>query len=183
MRNKFEFYIEEQIKVLKEMPLNSIKSSTRMISDSITMGRQMFIFGNGGSAANASHFAMELGKNAAKKDKVRIFCLNDNVEWMTAIANDKSFDDIFLHPLTNLARSGDLIIVLSTSGRSPNVIKPVVWAKESNNSEIIAITGGVRQNALQSLADVTVAIPSYDSGMIENVQQIVCHMIISMLSK
>src|SRR6476646_12114614 len=80
--------------------------------------RQIFVFGNGGSGTNASHFVTDLGKSASDKmyRRFRCFSLSDNVSWITAIGNDYIYDDVFLRQLQNYARPGDLVLVMSVSG-------------------------------------------------------------------
>ena len=93
--------------------------------------RQIFIFGNGGSASNASHFATDLGKGSSDKlgKRFRVLSLNDNVSWLTAIGNDYSYEDVFVRQLENYARPGDVAMSISVSGNSPNCVKALEWAK------------------------------------------------------
>ena len=86
--------------------------------------RQIFVFGNGGSAANASHFATDLGKGASDKlgKRFRVLSLNDNVSWMTAIGNDYSYEDVFVRQLENYGRAGDVALSVSVSGNSPRYL-------------------------------------------------------------
>src|SRR4026209_2159234 len=95
--------------------------------------RQIFVFGNGGSAANASHFATDLGKGASDKLGKRFRCLslNDNVSWMTALGNDYSYEDVFSRQLMNYGGRGDVAMALSVSGNSPNVVKGLQWAHDN----------------------------------------------------
>ena len=90
------------------------------------------MFGNGGSAANASHFATDLGKGSS--DKVgkcfRVLSLNDNVSWMTALGNDYTYDEVFVRQLMNYGKPGDLVLTMSVSGNSPNLVKAIDWAKK-----------------------------------------------------
>src|SRR5690349_581339 len=94
-------------------------------------GRRIFVFGNGGSAANAAHFAADLGKSAsdALTKRFRVLSLNDNVSWMTALANDVAYDEVFVGQLQNFAEAGDLAIAISVSGNSPNCLKALRWAR------------------------------------------------------
>src|SRR5208282_3849385 len=132
------------------------------------------VFGNGGSAANASHFATDLGKGASDKVGRRFRCmsLNDNVMWMTALANDYSYEDIFVRQLENFSESRDLVLALSVSGRSPNVVKAVEWANE-HGLETIALVGGQR-GALAQLARHVVVIESTHYGVVEDSHMAIC---------
>src|SRR4029078_6251554 len=95
--------------------------------------RQMFVLRNGGSAANASHFATDLGKGSSDKlgKRFRVLCLNDNVSWMTAIGNDYSYEDIFVPQLENYGRKGDIALTISVSGNSPNCVKALDWSRKN----------------------------------------------------
>src|SRR5206468_10603937 len=107
--------------------------------------RQIFVFGNGGSAANASHFATDLGKGASDKlgKRFRVLSLNDNASWMTALGNDYAYEDVFVRQMMNYGKPGDLVLAMSVSGNSPNVVKAVEWAKK-NGLHSIALVGGKR---------------------------------------
>ena len=87
--------------------------------------RQIFVFGNGGSAANASHFATDLGKGASDKvgGRFRVLSRKDNVSWMTALANDYTYEDVFVGQLKNYGKAGDIALGLSVSGNSPNCVE------------------------------------------------------------
>src|SRR4249920_1861239 len=102
----------------------------RLLVESFKNERQIFVFGNGGSAANASHFATDLGKGASDKlsKRFRVLSLNDNVSWMTALGNDYAYDEVFVRQLMNYARPGDVAMAMSVSGNSPNLVKAVEWA-------------------------------------------------------
>ena len=104
--------------------------------------RHISVFGNGGSAANLSHFATDLGKGASDKlgQRLRILSLNENVAWMTAIANDYSYEDVFWRQMENYARPGDSGPTMSVSGNSPNLVKAVDWANR-NGLTTIALIG------------------------------------------
>src|SRR5947207_2331050 len=107
--------------------------------------KQVFVFGNGGSAANASHFATDLGKGSSDKlgKRFRVLSLNDNVSWLTAIGNDYAYEDVYLRQLQNYAVPGDVVLVMSVSGNSPNVVQAVQWAKEKKVLTA-ALVGGKR---------------------------------------
>ncbi len=177
---QFKNYIAEETRILAALSWESVEILIDEIRDAAGAGQQIFIFGNGGSAANASHFAMELAKNASWPfGRIRVQSLNDNVPWMTAIANDTTFDDVFYHPLKSLGSKGDLVIALSTSGKSPNVIRPVIWAKQYGLRTVCIVGGQI--NDLQLNSDYAVVVPSTDSSHIENIQQIIVHMVINAL--
>ena len=139
--------------------------------------RNIFVFGNGGSAANASHFATDLGKGASDKTgrRFRIVSLNDNVSWMTALANDRSYEDIFVGQLQNLGRAGDLVLGLSVSGNSPNCVKALTWAKQ-NGLHTVALVGAKR-GRMAEIADQVMMIPDTHYGRVEDAQMTICHLL------
>ena len=135
----------------------------------------VFLIGNGGSAANASHFAQDLAKGTLSsmdaKRRFRVVALTDNIGFITALANDEGYDSIFEQQLRNLARSGDILVAISGSGNSPNVIRGVEFAK-SIGMTVIGVTG-FDGGKLKSLADVSVHIPVDDMGMTEALHAVV----------
>ncbi len=149
--------------------------------------RQLFCFGNGGSAANASHFITDLGKGASDKvagatvtagttnRRFRCLTLNDNVSWMTALGNDYAYEDIFVRQLQNYARPGDMVLAMSVSGSSPNVVKACKWAKESG-VYVAALVGGKR-GSVAPYADELVVINDVHYGRVEDAQMAICHML------
>jgi D-sedoheptulose 7-phosphate isomerase len=139
--------------------------------------RQIFVFGNGGSAMNASHFATDLGKGASDKlgRRFRVISLNDNVAWMTALANDYAYDEVFARQLMNYARPGDLVLAMSVSGNSPNVVKALEWSR-ANGLHVIALVGAKR-GRMAELAHQAVVIADTHYGRVEDAQMGICHLI------
>ncbi len=121
-------YLRAQKAAHESIPAAAVAEITDKLRAAMRENRQIFIFGNGGSAANASHFATDLGKGASDKLKkrFRVICLNDNVSWMTALANDYAYEDVFAGQLQNYANPGDLALGISVSGNSPNCVKAIV---------------------------------------------------------
>jgi D-sedoheptulose 7-phosphate isomerase len=139
--------------------------------------RQIFVFGNGGSASNASHFATDLGKGSSDKlaKRFRVLSLNDNVSWMTALGNDYAYDEIFARQLMNYGRPGDLVLAISVSGNSPNVVKALQWAKDNGLRSIALV--GAKRGRMAEIADTTIVIDSTHYGRVEDAQMGICHMI------
>ncbi len=177
MDSYFKEYIDLQKKALETIPVEKLTGIIGLFRAALDEERQIFVFGNGGSAANASHFITDLGKGASDKTHKRFRCmsLNDNVSWMTAIGNDYAYDEIFVRQLANFARPGDLLMVLSVSGNSPNLVKAAEWAKE-NQLHCIALVGG-KKGKLAELADTAIVINDTHYGRVEDAQMGVCHMI------
>ena len=126
-------YLQQQKAALDSIPLDAVGRLVNRLRAALAEDRQIFVFGNGGSAANASHFVTDLGKGASDKVGRRFRCLsiNDNVSWITALGNDYAYEDVYARQLENYAKPGDLVMVMSVSGNSPNVVKAVEWAKRN----------------------------------------------------
>src|SRR2546429_4571600 len=116
-------YLKAQKAAHDSIAVEAVEQLIEKFREALQEERQIFVFGNGGSAANASHFVTDLGKGASDKLTKRFRCtsLNDNVSWMTALGNDYSYQDIFLRQLMNYGKPGDLVLALSVSGNSANV--------------------------------------------------------------
>ena len=172
-------YREAQRSATEAIPTDLVLKLIGRLRAALDEDRQIFVFGNGGSAANASHFATDLGKGSSDKiggpRRFRVFCLNDNVSWMTALGNDYAYDEVFARQLMNFARPGDTVLVMSVSGNSPNCVKAVQWAKE-HGVWVAALVGGKR-GRLAELADLPIVIPSEHYGRVEDAHMTICHML------
>lgn len=142
----------------------------------VDQDRQLFVFGNGGSGANATHFATDLGKSASDKigKRFRVLCLNDNASWMTALANDYEYTEVFRGQLVNYAKPGDMAIALSVSGNSPNAVRAMEWAKQ-NGVYTLALVGSQR-GRLAELADMAIVIESSHFGCVEEAHMFILHL-------
>jgi D-sedoheptulose 7-phosphate isomerase len=174
-------YLRAQKAAHDSIPAEGVAEIVGKLRRAFLEDRQIFVFGNGGSAANASHFATDLGKGASDKLKLksksrfRVLCLNDNVSWMTALANDYSYEDVFVGQLQNYARSGDLVIGISVSGNSPNCVKAFDWAK-NNGVHTVALVGAKR-GRMAEIADQSIVIADTHYGRVEDVQMAICHLL------
>ena len=177
MTNWISEYVQAQKAALDSIPVEAVGKLLNTLRQALAEDRQIFVFGNGGSAANASHFVTDLGKGASDKLARRFRCLslNDNVSWMTALGNDYSYEDVFVRQLINYARPGDLAMTLSVSGNSPNAVKAIDWAKK-NGLRTIALVGSKR-GRLAQLADQVIVIDSEHYGRVEDAQMGICHML------
>lgn len=139
----------------------------------------VFVFGNGGSAALASHFACDLGKGTVIdfnwSKRFRVLALTDNLPLITAWANDACYDDVFTEQLRNLISPGDVAFAISGSGNSPNVLRALELAKESGNTTI-GLTG-YAGGKMKALCDYCVIVPSSNMQIIEDFHLSVCHAI------
>jgi D-sedoheptulose 7-phosphate isomerase len=170
-------YINAQKEVLDAIPLEQVEALIHLFSQAWQDDRKIFVFGNGGSAANASHFVTDLGKGASDTLQKPFHCLsfNDNMPWITAIGNDYSFEDVFLRQLKTLATPKDILFTMSVSGNSPNLVAAVKWAK-SQGLYVISLVGANR-GQLAELSDFTVVIDSTHYGRVEDAHMGICHMI------
>lgn len=147
------------------------------IWDAYRAGRTVFIVGNGGSGANASHLCEDLGKGTLsdfdKQKRLRILSLTDNAAYLLAWANDTSFERVFVEQLKNLAQPGDLLIAISGSGNSPNIIAAVDFANMLG-MRTVGVTG-YDGGRLLGLAQDSVYVKSFDMGMVEAAHGVVFH--------
>jgi D-sedoheptulose 7-phosphate isomerase len=141
-------------------------------------GKNVFTLGNGGSASTASHMAADLAKNTIERNmrRFRILSLNDNTALLTALANDLGYDQVFSEQLKNFIRAGDLLIVISASGNSPNVIAAIECARE-RSAQVAAILGFDGGRAAE-LADISIVVGSHHYGIVEDVHLVINHVLV-----
>src|SRR5579862_9336136 len=170
-------YLRAQKAAHDSIPVDAVAALILQLKELHREGRQIFVFGNGGSAANASHFATDLGKGASDKvgKRFQVLSLNDNVSWMTALANDYSYEDVFVGQLQNYAGPGDFALGISVSGNSPNCVKALTWARE-NRLRTAALVGA-RRGRMAEIAEQVIVIADNHYGRVEDVQMTICHML------
>jgi D-sedoheptulose 7-phosphate isomerase len=152
-------------------------------------GRMVFLCGNGGSGSNSSHFCEDLGKctlrredfDNDRKKRLKVLSLTDNTPYILAWGNDEGFDRIFVEQLKNLAGPGDLLIAISGSGNSPNVLRAVEWA----NGHGLVTFGctGFDGGKLRTLAQHSLHVPLDDMGIVESIHLTAFHWIVDHLHK
>ena len=177
MQNWIRDYVAAQKAALDSIPVEAVNRLIEIFHQALKEDRQIFVFGNGGSAANAAHFVTDLGKGSSDKLTKRFRCLslNDNVSWMTALGNDYSYEEVFSRQLMNYGKPGDLVFVMSVSGSSPNVVRGVDWARK-NGLRTIALVGG-KKGKLAEMVDTVIVIDSTHYGRAEDAQMGICHML------
>jgi D-sedoheptulose 7-phosphate isomerase len=170
-------YVNAQKAALDSVPVDAVAKLIEMLRAALQADRQVFCFGNGGSAANSSHFATDLGKGASDKvgSRFRVLSLNDNVSWMTALANDYSYEDVFVGQLQNHGKPGDIALGISVSGNSPNCVKAMTWAKQ-NGLKTIALVGAKR-GRMAEIAENVIVIADTHYGRVEDAQMNICHLL------
>jgi len=170
-------YLDSLQRVISRLPHEDIWRVIRIILAAWRENRQIFILGNGGSAASASHFAVDLAKNIAVpgKGRFRAIALTDNVPYLTALANDEGYENVFSEQLIPLLRTGDVVIGISGSGNSPNVLKAMQIARAAQ-ATTIGLTG-FQGGKLKDLVDYCIIVPSDEMKQIEDVHLILEHCI------
>jgi D-sedoheptulose 7-phosphate isomerase len=178
---QIRMHLSEAQTILAQLPLDPIARVVELLKNARSQGRRIFIFGNGGSASTASHFASDLAKGAISKDqpRLRAFALSDNTPLMTAWANDKAYEFVFAEQLENYLDAGDVAIGISGSGNSPNVLRAMQVAREKG-ATTIGITG-FGGGKLKNLVDAAVIVPSYNMERVEDVHLLIEHMITACL--
>ena len=180
--------IAEYLQVLQTM-LNDLDSAVVLrvgacLQRARETGGTIYLAGNGGSAATASHWANDLGKATKHSGArpIRVVSLGDHLSWLTALANDEGYHRVFSGQLENLAQPGDVLIVFSASGNSPNLIE-AVRAARANGALTVAFLG-FDGGALKSLVDEYVWLPTPKGayGPVEDVHMVVCHLLTTCLA-
>lgn len=170
-------YLKAQKAALDSIPIDAVARLIDTFTKSLNEDRQVFVFGNGGSAMNCSHFATDLGKGSSDKigRRFRVISLNDNVAWMTALGNDYAYDQIFVRQLMNYGRAGDIVLALSVSGSSPNVVKAMEWGT-ANGLHTVALVGAKR-GEMAKVAREVIVIDSTHYGRVEDAHMAICHLV------
>jgi D-sedoheptulose 7-phosphate isomerase len=176
----FRNYSSRVNSVLNQVNLNELENALRVILNTSKIGGRVWLIGNGGSAATSSHFATDLSRCTNEYGQpLKAISLCDNTGLITAIGNDFSFEDIFIKQLQNLGEKGDLLISISASGNSINLIKAVEFAKTCSISTLsfVGFDGGV----LKKLSDNSIYVQTDigDYGVAEDCHSIICHYISS----
>jgi D-sedoheptulose 7-phosphate isomerase len=172
----------EHLKLLQEamsqLPLDELERLSEALFRAYRNDKQVFTLGNGGSSSTASHMAADLAKNTigGNMHRFRITCLSDNISIMTALANDLGYENVFVEQLMNHIRAGDVLLVVSASGNSPNILKAMNYAR-GQSAEVAALLG-FDGGAARALADIALIIPSDHYGVVENAHLIINHILV-----
>ena len=185
MKEKILKAFEESISVKQRFVkenLDTVVEVSKLLSNAFNKGNKLILFGNGGSATDASHIAGEF-VNRFKKERPGLpaIALNTDIAVMTAIANDYDFSEIFARQIKVLAEEGDVAIAISTSGDSPNVLKGIEAAKKKH-LKTIAFTGA-KGDKLASKADYVFAVPSSNTPRIQEVHITLGHILCQMVEE
>jgi D-sedoheptulose 7-phosphate isomerase len=174
-------YLEELSATIQKLPLQSIDNLVRVFLQAYERGRTIFLFGNGGSAALASHMTCDLGKGTVPGTgkRLRAVALTDNVALITAWANDTWYENIFVEQLENLLQPGDVAFAISGSGNSPNILAALSFARRAG--AIAAGITGFQGGKMQPLCDVCVVVPSDNMQIIEDLHLSIAHCVFRVL--
>jgi len=170
-------YFSELEQMMQALSLSDLQAVLSILEEAYHNGHRIFVMGNGGSAATASHFALDLAKNTIMPGAPRLkaISLTDHVPLITAWSNDTHYEHIFAEQLANLIEPGDVVIGISASGNSPNVINAVKLAQQSRAATIglLGATGG----KLKSIVDAAVLAPGQNIEQEEDAHMILAHVI------
>ena len=176
-------YLNSVKKAIENLDKKQIDRAIATILDIHKKNKQIFIIGNGGSASTATHFANDLCKfcSVGSKKRFRAISLTDNICTITALANDTSYSEIFSQQLLNFINEGDLLIALSASGNSKNIIEAVKTAKDYK-AKTIGLTG-FDGGKLMKIADECIHVDYHDFGIVESIHLVLEHLIVNSIKK
>jgi D-sedoheptulose 7-phosphate isomerase len=171
-------YLQELGEVTRKLSVEEIERTIDVLRTARSQGRQVFLLGNGGSASTASHLVNDLAKLTIEPGlpRLRAMALTDNVALMTAWANDNAYEAIFAEQLDNFVTAGDVVIGISTSGNSPNVVRAMKLAK-ARGAITVAFTGH-SGGALKAVAEICFMVPSESTQLIEDVHLAAGHCVV-----
>jgi D-sedoheptulose 7-phosphate isomerase len=170
-------YLTDLQLTLTQLPLDALEQFIDLLHMARLQGKQVFIIGNGGSAATASHFACDLGKNTRKDGlpHFRVMSLTDNMAAFSAYSNDDGYENAYAHQLSSFIQPDDIVIGISTSGNSPNILKAIELANKVG-ATTVGFTG-MDGGRLGKLVNLNLGVPSTSIEQVEDVHLILEHMI------
>jgi D-sedoheptulose 7-phosphate isomerase len=169
-------YKDDLFNAINRIDLDKVEKATSWLREARDTDHHIFTCGNGGSASTASHFVCDIVKGASyqREKRFRILALTDSLPTLTAYSNDVNYEAVFVEQLKNFAQSGDVLIAISGSGNSPNVLRAVEYAR-SIGCKTIGLTGR-DGGKLGQAAELNIQVPVQHMGRIEDAHLIVCHM-------
>jgi D-sedoheptulose 7-phosphate isomerase len=177
-------FVHEFLNLWRHVDLDAVEQVYQVLRAARDRGATIYLAGNGGSAATASHWANDLGKGAKASGQVpiRVMSLADNASWVTALANDEGYERVFAGQLENFAKPGDVLVVMSASGNSPNLLRAVELARERSLITVgfLGFDGG----ALKNLVDEALLLPTRKGayGLVESGHDLLCHILTACLA-
>ena len=178
-RKEIAAYIDHEVETLRALDKDAINDALNLLLETMEKGNTVFVFGNGGSSATASHFQNDFNKGVSEhtEKKFNFLCLNDNVATVMAVANDIGFEEVFRFQLRGHIKPGDVVLAISGSGNSKNVINAVEYAKEQG-CRVIGLTG-FGGGKLRQMADVSLHAPINSMQITEDIHMIFDHLMMS----
>ncbi len=176
-------YFDKVRKIMDEVSADEVGEVVRVLEEAYQADKTVFICGNGGSAATASHWACDLGKGtvAMGKPRFRVLSIGDHQALLTAYANDCGYETVFAEPIRSWARPGDVVILITASGNSPNVLAAAEAAHEMGCTTVGLI--GFGGGKLADLVDCQIAVTCRDYGPVEDLHMILDHLISGLLRR
>lgn len=175
-------YLRTEMEILSRLDPNAINGLMNLMEDTRKSGHRIFLCGNGGSAATASHFVCDFMKGVSLNQSIRydLECLSDNTPLLSALANDIGYEEVFVMPLRAKLHPGDLVIGISGSGNSENVVRAIAYAREhgAKTAVLVGYSGG----KLLAMADQAVHVPIDNMQIVEDVHMILDHLMMYILS-
>ena len=186
MDSYFRSYLETLKQELDNLNIVDVQVIIQEFLKVLSLDKQIFVIGNGGSASTASHFACDLAKGTVNNKfdnfkRFRVICLNDNIPMLTAIANDNSYQNIFVEQLINLLNPGDVVVAISASGNSPNILAAIEYARKVGAITIGLFGFGGGQAS--KMVDYQLTIQSKNYGISEDFHIIIEHIMTQMITK
>jgi D-sedoheptulose 7-phosphate isomerase len=179
----FGRYVNDFNMMLGRVDAQEVEALVEAVEKAYREGRFIFFIGNGGSAANSSHVSEDLAKGTLsdfeRQKRMRVMSLTDNVAHITALANDLGYETVFVEQLRHVASPGDLLIAISGSGNSPNVLRAVEWAN-ANGMTTFGVTG-YDGGRLRQIAQAGLHVPCHNMGMAEGMHSVVFHYLVEVL--
>lgn len=176
-------YLHNYEQLLRRVDADAIDRVVQRLRIARDHDATIFVAGNGGSAATASHWVNDLGKATKNSGRraIRTMSLSDNIPWLTALANDEGYERVFSGQLENFARKGDVLVVISASGNSPNLVKAVEMAREFGVTTVglLGFDGGVLKDAVDEFVWLPTQKGMY--GLVEDSHTMVCHILTTCL--
>ena len=176
-------YLEHEIETMRTLNVEAIDQTLNLLLEAFENGKTVYVFGNGGSSATASHYQNDFNKGVSEhtQRKFNFLCLNDNVSTIMAVANDIGFEEVFRFQLLGHLKPGDLVMAISGSGNSKNVINAVEYAKSCGN-QVIGLTG-FDGGKLREIADVSLHVPVNSMQITEDIHMVFDHLMMSIFYK
>jgi D-sedoheptulose 7-phosphate isomerase len=178
VKDHIRSYLDRLELALSTIPTQQVEELSGRLYRAYEDGKQVFVLGNGGSGSTASHMAADLAKNTIGPNmrRFRIMSLNDNMPLLTALSNDLGYQRVFAEQLMNVIRPGDVLVVISGSGNSPNVLRAIEYAR-GQCAQVVGMLGFSGGQA-SALCDTSIVVDSHDYGVVEDAHLILNHILV-----